>query len=44
MHILKKGVPLFWDEASQRSFEVLKSYFTSNPLLIPPNYGNYFLL
>jgi hypothetical protein len=44
MHLLKKGVPFFWDEASQHSFEALKSALMSSPLLIPPDYGKYFLL
>jgi hypothetical protein len=44
MHILKKGVPLFWDEVAQFSFEALKSSLMSAPLLIPPDYGKDFLL
>jgi hypothetical protein len=37
MHLLKKGIPLHWDEASQCSFEALKCPLTSAPLLQPPN-------
>jgi hypothetical protein len=44
MHLLKKGVPFHWDEATQRSFEALKNALTSSPLLWPPNYNKYFLL
>jgi hypothetical protein len=44
MHILKKWVPFFWDEVTQRSFEALKSSLMSSPLLNPPDYGKYFLL
>ena len=44
MHLLKKGVPFYWDEATQRSFEVLRHALTSAPLLRPPNYNKYFLL
>jgi hypothetical protein len=44
MCLLKKGVPFFWDEAAQCSFEVLKSALMSAPLLIPPDYGKDFLL
>jgi hypothetical protein len=41
---LKKGVPFFWDEVTQCSFEALKRALTSDPLLLPPNYNIYFLL
>jgi hypothetical protein len=44
MRLLKKGVPFFWDEAAQHSFEALKCALTSAPLLQPPNYNKYFLL
>jgi hypothetical protein len=44
MRLLKKGVPLFWDEAIQHSFEALKSALTYAPMLSPPDYGKYFLL
>jgi hypothetical protein len=44
MHLLKKGVPFHWDEATQCSFEALKHALTSAPLLWPPNYNKYFLL
>jgi Na+-transporting NADH:ubiquinone oxidoreductase subunit NqrB len=43
MRILKKGVPLFWDEVTQCSFEALKHALTSTPLLNPLDYGKYFL-
>jgi hypothetical protein len=44
MCLLKKWVPLYWDEASQCSFEALKCALTSAPLLMPPHYNKYFLL
>jgi hypothetical protein len=44
MHILKKGVPFCWDEATQFSFDALKCALTSSPLLRPPDYGKDFLL
>jgi hypothetical protein len=44
MHLLKKDVPFYWDEAAQCSFEALKCTLTSTPLLWPPNYNKYFLL
>jgi hypothetical protein len=44
MCLLKKGVPLCWDEAAQCSFEALKRALTSAPLLSPPDYGKDFLL
>jgi hypothetical protein len=44
MHLLKKGVPFHWDEATQCSFEALKHTLTSSPLLRPPNYNKDFLL
>jgi hypothetical protein len=44
MRLLKKDVPFFWDEASQRSFDALKHALTTTPLLRPPNYNKYFLL
>ena len=43
-HILKKGVPLCWDEEAQFSFDTLKRTLMSAPLLSPPNYGKDFLL
>jgi hypothetical protein len=39
MCLLKKGVPLFWDEAAQFSFKALKRALTFSPLLSPPDYG-----
>jgi hypothetical protein len=44
MHLLKKGVPFCWDEATQRSFEALKHALMSTPLFNPPDYGKDFLL
>ena len=43
MRLLKKGVPLFWDEFSQRSFDALKKALTSPPVLSPPDYSKDFL-
>jgi hypothetical protein len=39
MHLLKKGVPFHWDEATQCSFEALKHSLMSVPLLQPANYN-----
>jgi hypothetical protein len=44
MHLLKKDVPFFWDEAAQCSFDALKHAFTTAPLLQPPNYNKDLLL
>ena len=44
MRLLKKGVPFFWDEFSQCSFDSLKKALTSATLLIPPDYSKDFLL
>jgi hypothetical protein len=44
MCILKKGVPFYWDEEKQRSFDVVKKSLASTPLLSPPYYNRYFLL
>ena len=44
MRLLKKGIPLFWDEFSQRSFDALKKALTFAPLLSPPDYSRDFLL
>jgi hypothetical protein len=44
MHLLKKYVPFFWDEAAHRSFDALKHALTTTPLLRPPNYNKDFLL
>jgi hypothetical protein len=44
MHLLKKGVPFYWDEAAQCSFHDLKKALVLNPLLIPPNYNRDYLL
>jgi hypothetical protein len=44
MHLLKKDVPFYWDEAAQCSFDALKHALTIVPLLRPPKYNKYFLL
>jgi hypothetical protein len=44
MHLLKKGVPFYWDEATQCSFDALKKALVSTPLLSPPDYNRDFLL
>ena len=44
MRLLKKAVPLFWDDFAQRSFDALKKELTSAPLLSPPDYSRDFLL
>jgi hypothetical protein len=44
MHLLNKGVPFYWDEASQRNFDALKKVLGSTPLLSPPNYNRDYLL
>jgi hypothetical protein len=44
MSLLKKVVPLCWDEATQLSFEALKRSLTSTSLLWPLDYNRDFLL
>ena len=44
MHLLKKYVPFYWDDVTQRSFAALKHALTTTPLLRPPNYNKNFLL
>jgi hypothetical protein len=44
MHLLKKGVPFCWDEATQCSFQALKHALASSPLLRPPDYNKDLLL
>jgi hypothetical protein len=44
MCLLKKGVPFYWDDATQHSFDALKYALTIAPLLRPPNYNKDFLL
>jgi hypothetical protein len=44
MRLLKKGIPFYWDEATQCSFEALIHALTSAPLLHPPDYNKDFLL
>ena len=36
--LLKKGIPLLWDEMSHISFNALKRALISAPILHPPNY------
>jgi hypothetical protein len=44
MRLLKNGVPFYWDELALRSFDALKKYIVSNPLLSPLDYNRDFLL
>jgi hypothetical protein len=44
MCLLKKGIPFYWDDAAQCSFDALKHALTTVPLLRPPNYNKDFLL
>jgi hypothetical protein len=44
MRLLKKGVPFFWDEPAQCSFDALKCSLTFSPLVSPLDYGKDFLL
>ena len=44
MHLLKKDIPFYWDEAAHFSFTALKHALTTAPLLRPPNYNKDFLL
>jgi hypothetical protein len=44
MLLLKKEVPLFWDDRAQRSFEALEKALTSAPMLSPPNYNRDFIM
>jgi hypothetical protein len=44
MHLLKKGVSFYWDEANQHSFDVLKHALTFSPMLSPLDYRMDFLL
>ena len=44
MRLLKKGVLFIWDDQSQWSFDALKQYLISTPLLSPPNYNQDFFL
>jgi hypothetical protein len=44
MRLLKKDTPFIWDEQAQESFDALKKYLVSAPLLKPPDYSrDYFL-
>jgi hypothetical protein len=44
MHLLKKDTMFIWDERAQESFDALKKYLVSTPLLKPPDYSrDYFL-
>ena len=44
MRLLKKGVPFFWDDFAQHSFDALKKALTSAPVLSPPDCSRNFLL
>jgi hypothetical protein len=44
MHLLNKDTLFIWDERSQQSFDALKKYFVSMPLLNPPDYNKDYLL
>ena len=44
MRLLNKGVPFFWDDFAQCSFDALKKALTSAPILSPPDYSRDFLL
>jgi hypothetical protein len=44
MHLLKKEVPFYWDEWSQRSFKALKKSLSSAPVLSSPDYSKDFIL
>eukprot|EP00253_Pinus_taeda_P015848 PITA_15848 len=44
MCLLRKGVPIVWEDFAQRSFDALKKALVSTPLLSPPDYGRDFLL
>jgi hypothetical protein len=44
MCLLKKDTPFIWDERAQESFDALKKYLVSVPLLKPPDYSRDYLL
>jgi hypothetical protein len=44
MHLLKKDIPFYWDDAAQCSFDALKHALTTTPLLRPPNYNKDFFI
>ena len=44
MRLLKQDTPFVWDEIAQLTFEALKKYLLSAPLLRPPNYSRDFIL
>jgi hypothetical protein len=44
MHLLNKGVPFYWDKATQHSFDALVKSLVSTPLLSPPDYNREFSL
>jgi hypothetical protein len=44
MRLLKNGVPFYWDELAQRSFDALKKYIVSTPLHSPLDYNRDSLL
>jgi hypothetical protein len=44
MHLLKKDTSFIWDERAQESFDALKKYSISTPLLKPLEYNRAYLL
>ena len=44
MRLLKKDIPLFWDDQAQCAFDNLKQALTHSPMIHPPNYSKDFLL
>jgi hypothetical protein len=44
MCLLKKDTPFIWDERAQESFDALKKYLVSTPLMKSPDYSRDYLL
>lgn len=44
MRLLENGVPFYWDDQAQWSFEALKKDLMMPPLLSPPHIGKDFIL
>ena len=44
MRLLKKGVPFYWDDQVQWSFEALKNALMTTPLLSPQDFIQDFIL
>ena len=44
MRLLKKDTMFIWDERAQESFDALKKFLVSTPLLKPLDYNRYYLL